>query len=154
MQQSMSYANDVVKLMPLLHKWAMTMCSNAMDRDDIVMSTVLKLLESEERYVSEDFRLIPLAKNILHNCFIDFARHEKWTTDATCDSGDNHYDVEASRTLKDIYDISASNSNVRCAVMYAEGYGYDEIGHSENLSQDAARARVSRGRKYLIERFC
>lgn len=151
----MSYANDVARMMPKLNKWAVAMCKNSMDREDIVMSTVLKLLESENRYDGGACnKLEPFARCVLQSCFIDHTRKAKWVIDKMEEAVERNYDNEADRTIKDIYALAETNSNVRCVLMYAEGYGYDEISHSENLSNDAARARVSRGRKYLIERFC
>lgn len=154
----MSYATDVACMMPKLNKWAVTMCKNSMDREDIVMSAVLKLLESEKSYLSckrkENLKLEPFARCVLQSCFIDHTRKAKWVIDKMEEAVERNYDNEAYRTIKDIYAIAETNSNVRCVLLYAEGYGYDEISHSEHMSNDAARARVSRGRKYLIERFC
>lgn len=134
---------------------ARTFCRNRTDADDLVGETILKVLLNADKYdADKSFRLWVLV--IMRNTFKSKRRHVG-IVEPYCNLPDYQFDSDpAKNTVVSEYmciiNILAEKSvGVRCAILYAQGYSYNEIADLQGVTVNVVKSRIHHGRR-LIKR--
>lgn len=132
---------------------ARTFCRNRDDAEDLAGDTVLKILLNADKYdADKSFRLWVLV--IMRNTFRSGKRHtgivEPFQNLPECGFFDDPstYTISA-EYLRLIEECARSSISVQTALLYAQGYSYNEIADMHDVSLNIVKSRVHHGRKLI-----
>ncbi len=132
---------------------ARTFCRNRDDAEDLAGDTILKVLLNADKYdADKSFRLWVLV--IMRNTFRSGMRHigivEPFGDLPECSFCDDPgaYAI-TSEYMGIIEDCAKSSISVRSALLYAQGYSYNEIADMQEVSVNIVKSRVHHGRKLI-----
>ena len=141
------------------YQWILGMarkyCRNIMDAEDLAEDTVYKILSNKSKYdSSKSFR--PWCSVIMLNTYITTYNHDsliRFYSEEKADYIHSYFDAD-DETLKNelvgiIEKCSRKSCSVDCAVMYAEGYSYEEIAKKMNIPAGTVRSRISYAREMI-----
>lgn len=131
--------------------------TDSIDADDLASETIYKCLSQGRRFDSErSFK--PWALTIMENTFITQYNRRRCVLftqyhDTEPDIAQVHADQLASvrRILSIVRDCARKSRCIECVLMYAKGYGYDEISMMVGIPVGTVKSRISAGRKILRE---
>ena len=134
-------------------------CRNAMDAEDLAGETICKILCNKGKFdPGRSFR--PWCSVIMLNTYITsynrnssvrFESEERASVVASPGSADDMLLVnELERIIEECREVSCA---VDCALMYAEGYSYDEIAHELEIPCGTVRSRISYARNMIRKRL-
>lgn len=130
-------------------------CHNMMDAEDLAGETVYKILINRSKYdSSRSFR--PWCAVIMLNTYITIYHHDsliRFDSEEKAGCVHSYYNAE-SYTLKNeiesvIEKCRLKSCSVDCAIMYAEGYSYEEISDKLNIPLGTVRSRISFARNMI-----
>lgn len=128
-----------------------TLCNEA-DAQDAVQDTFCRYLEQKKKFADEEHEkawLIRVAVNICRDIQRKKARHPQVTVESLSD----YYETkEEGYVLEELMNLSEKLKTV-IYLYYIEGYPIKEIGAMLNLSENAVKKRLQRGRESLKQRL-
>ena len=134
-----------------------TFCKNRDDAEDLAGDTILKVLLNADKYdADKSFRLWVLV--IMRNTFRSGMRNlgvvEAFGYLPDCSFCDDPSAYTITSEYMDIIEWCAKSSiNVRSALLYAQGYSYNEIADMQEVSINIVKSRIHRGRKLIYRRL-
>lgn len=127
-------------------------CGDSALADDIAQEALIKAYLSSEGFVNTE-KFNAWIYKIGYNTFLNFRRSEKKFTgydeaaniiaDSAADSAFRY------QALYSALDKLKENERTSILLFYMEGYSVKEIAEIEEISQDAVKQHLSRGRKHL-----
>lgn len=136
---------------------ARSFCRNRMDAEDLVGDTVLKILLNADRFdVSKNFRLWVLV--IMRNTFRIKLRHigivETFDILPESPFADTPASVAiANESMTVIEECAGYSVGVRSALLYAQGYSYNEIADMQGVSVNIVKSRIHHGRRLILRKL-
>lgn len=134
-----------------------TFCRNRMDAEDLVGDTILKVLLYADRYdATQSFRLWVLV--IMRNTFRSSRRHAgiveayDHLPDFQTEGNPSSHSI-AREYMRIINECAESSIGVRCALLYAKGYSYNEIADMQDVSVNIVKSRIHHGRRLMLRRL-
>ena len=133
---------------------ARTFCRNRIDAEDLVGETVLKVLLNADKYdADKSFRLWVLV--IMRNTYRSSIRHigivEPYGNLPDCPLGSDPVTCTIVGEYMRIVDSLAKTSvSVKCAMLYAQGYSYNEIADIQEVSVNVVKSRIHHGRRLIM----
>ncbi len=133
---------------------ARTFCRSKDDAEDLAGDTILKVLLNADKYdADKSFRLWVLV--IMRNTYRSGKRNigivEPFQILPEYSFSDDPSVYTISREHWCIIEECARSSvSVRCALLYAQGYSYNEIADMQRVSVNIVKSRVHHGRKLII----
>lgn len=127
------------------------------DADDLASETIYKCLSHAKRFDS-DRSFKPWALTIMENTYktrynrrrcVLFTGYEDYASYR----GNEYADQRAmlNNILSIVRDCGRKSCCIECVLLYAKGYGYDEIASIVGIPVGTVKSRVSAGRKMLRE---
>jgi RNA polymerase sigma-70 factor (ECF subfamily) len=132
---------------------ARTFCRNRDDAEDLAGDTILKVLLNADKYdADKSFRLWVLV--IMRNTYRSGMRNigvvEAFGNLPDCSFCDDpSANTITSEYMSIIEKCAKSSVSVRCALLYAQGYSYNEIADMQDVSVNIVKSRVHHGRKLI-----
>ena len=136
---------------------ARTFCWNRDDAEDLAGDTILKILLNADKYdADKSFRLWVLV--IMRNTFRSGMRNigvvEPFGNLPECSFCDDPSAYTITSEYRSIIEGCARSSvSVRCALLYAQGYSYNEIADMQEVSVNIVKSRVHHGRKLIYRKL-
>ena len=136
---------------------ARTFCRNKADAEDLVGETILKVLLNADKYdADKSFRLWVLV--IMRNTFRSGMRHigivEPYDNLPDCPFGNDPLtNTVVSEYMRVISEFAESSISVRSAMLYAQGYSYNEIADMQGVSVNIVKSRIHHGRRLILRRL-
>jgi RNA polymerase sigma-70 factor (ECF subfamily) len=155
------FNDSILKLNPLLERFALSLTQNKEDANDIVQETYLKALSNQKQF-QDDTNLKAWIFSILKNTFINKCRREKklntifdWTKEHSYinQTLDERYaSPESTLQEKEIYHlINKLPITLHTPfMMYLKGYKYREIAKELNIKEGTIKSRIFFARKELM----
>ena len=150
---------EVLECLPNLRRFAMSLTGNLADADDLLQTTVLRLLE---RGLPDGTPVLPWCIKVCRNLWIDEVRAGKVRQDAKKDPsmpGEQVLEGEAQvigeMSLTEVEGVMASMSDDQRAVLELiaiEGFSYKEAAAALEIPIGTVMSRLARARATLIER--
>lgn len=134
---------------------AQTFCRNRTDAEDLVGETILKVLLNAEKYDAEkSFRLWVLV--IMRNTYRSSRRHvgivETYYDLPDCPFGsDPVTGAVVNEYMLIIRRLAEKSVSVQCAMLYAQGYCYNEIADIQDVSVNVVKSRIHHGRRLIMK---
>lgn len=130
-------------------------CRNMMDAEDLAEETVYKILSNKSKYdSSKSFR--PWCSVIMLNTYITTYNHEsliRFDFEEKADHIHSYFDADNEMLRNELYGIiekcRRKSCSVDCAIMYAEGYSYEEIAKKMHIPLGTVRSRISFARNMI-----
>ena len=138
------------------YQWILGMarkyCRNIMDAEDLAEETIYKILSNKRKFdSSKSFR--PWCSVIMLNTYITAYNHDlliRFDSEEKADYVHSYFDAENETLKNELYEKCRCKScSVDCAVMYAEGYSYEEIAKKMNIPAGTVRSRISYAREMI-----
>lgn len=154
----MELEQTVVEQYQWILKLAKKYCRNVMDAEDLAGETICKILCNKGKFDSgKSFRpwcsVIMLNTYITlyhHNSLVKFESEEKASVVSSGSADDMLLMNELESIIEGCRKVSCA---VDCALMYAEGYSYDEIAHELEIPCGTVRSRISYARNMIRKRL-
>lgn len=143
--------------LPWIRGIARAFCRNRDDAEDLAGDTVLKVLLNADRYdAGKSFRLWVLV--IMRNTFRSGRRHkgtvEPFGELPDCSFPDDPSAYAIASEYRSIaVECARSSVGVRCALLYAQGYSYNEIADMQDVSVNIVKSRIHHGRRLILRRL-
>lgn len=126
-----------------------------MDAEDLASETIFKILINRSKYdSSRNFR--PWCSVIMLNTYITIYHHDsliRFDSEEKADYVHSYFDAENETLRNELYGIiekcRRKSCSVDCAIMYAEGYSYEEISKKMNIPLGTVRSRISFARNMI-----
>lgn len=151
--------DELVEILPNIRRFAYSLTSNMADADDLLQSTVERVLE---RGLPDDVPLLPWCLRICRNLWIDEIRSRKVRSDAAAEPavvGEQvlmgEQQVLGEISLGEVQDALRSMSEDQRAVLELiaiEGFSYKEAAEVLNIPVGTVMSRLARARSTLAER--
>ncbi len=150
---------DIVDVLPNLRRFALSLTGNVADADDLLQSTVERLLD---RGLPQDAKVLPWGLRVCRNLWIDELRSRKVRREASGDpavvgtqvvSGEEQ--VLGEMTLEEVQKALFSMSEEQRSVLElvaVEGYSYKEAATVLEVPIGTVMSRLARARAALLER--
>lgn len=149
----------IEKLVPDLKAYAIALCGDRDQADDLVQEALARAVESGTQLKSVD-DLRPWLFRVLRNYFFDEQRkktvrreylaHEKrWVSEI----GDQALDPEDILTIRKAYEELSADHREVLALVDILGLRYKEVAELLDISQGTVMSRISRGRQALLARL-
>lgn len=130
-------------------------CRNTMDAEDLAEETIYKILSNKRKFdSSKSFR--PWCSVIMLNTYITAYNHDlliRFDSEEKADYVHSYFDAENETLKNELYGIiekcRCKSCSVDCAIMYAEGYSYEEIAKKMNIPAGTVRSRISYAREMI-----
>lgn len=141
------------------YQWILSMARkyfrNVMDAEDLAEETVYKILTNKKKYdFSKSFR--PWCSVIMLNTYITLYNHDsliRFDSEDKAGFIPSYYNAESYVLKNEIESVieqcRAKSCAVDCAIMYAEGYSYEEISEKLNIPLGTVRSRISFARNMI-----
>ncbi len=150
---------ELLDILPNVRRFALSLAGNLADADDLLQSTVERLLD---RGVPRDAEVLPWSLKVCRNLWIDELRSRKVRRDAASDpavAGDQAFcgekQVLGEMTLSEVQGLLATLPEEQCAVLElvaVEGHSYKEAAALLDIPIGTVMSRLARARAALIER--
>lgn len=150
---------DLVDVLPNIRRFAVSLTGNLADADDLLQSTVERLLQ---KGLPDDAEVLPWCLRVCRNLWIDEVRSRKVRNDASRDPAvigeqvlDGEKQVLGEMTLTEVQEVLQSLSDEQRAVLELiaiEGYTYKEAAAVLEIPIGTVMSRLARARTTLIER--
>ena len=140
--------------MPWMKGIARTFCRNRTDAEDLVGETILKVLLNADKYdADKSFRLWVLV--IMRNTYRSSRRHvgivEPYDNLPDCPFGsDPVTSTIVGEYMRIVKRLAKTSVSVRCAILYAQGYSYNEIADIQEVSVNVVKSRIHHGRRLIM----
>lgn len=130
-------------------------CDNSFDASDLAGETIYRLLKYGDRFCkAREFK--PWAKTIMTNIYITEYNRRKCVPFFSLDEDRDkcsECESESSTSIHIILSIIRACAHrsvaIRCVLLYAKGYDYEEIGNMVGIPVGTVKSRISNGRKML-----
>ncbi|MDX1515209.1 MAG: sigma-70 family RNA polymerase sigma factor [Woeseiaceae bacterium] len=149
---------ELLDVLPNIRRFALSLTGNAADADDLLQSTVERLLE---RGLPDDAGVLPWSLKVCRNLWIDEVRHRKVRRDSSDDpavAGEQvvhgEQQVLGELTLEEVQGVLATMPDEQCAVLElvaVEGHSYKEAAAVLEIPIGTVMSRLARARKTLID---
>ena len=136
---------------------ARTFCRNRMDAEDLVGDTILKVLLNYDKFdTARSFRLWVLV--VMRNTFYNRQRHYGVVETFAVLPDSPYYDnpmshAVATESMNAIEELARMSVGVRCALLYAQGYSYNEIAEMQGVTVNIVKSRIHQGRKLILRKL-
>jgi len=149
----------IEKLVPDLKAYAIALCGDRDQAEDLVQEAIARALESGSRLKSAD-ELRPWLFRVLRNHFFDeqrkktvrreyFAQEKRWVSEIN----DQSLDLEDTLAIRKAYEELSADHREVLALVDILGLRYKEVAELLGISQGTVMSRVSRGRQALLQRL-
>lgn len=159
MDQSLSFQDQLVGLLPRLRRFAHALSRNSADADDLTQSTIERALRSRDQW-QPGTRLDSWCYRIMRNLWIDTARANVRRTDREAPEEEGvavgEDPREAMDAVVDLHRIMGAMSRLPneqrevVALILVEGFGYREVSEMLGLPIGTVSSRLVRGRTALL----
>lgn len=147
---------DLVRETGKLRKFAMKLCANAQDADDLLQETVLRALEKRTLF-QEGTDLYKWTSKIMFNLFVSqYRRKVKFETQYDCEDLINNRATDSSqqgymelRQVDEAMNSLSSNHRHILISVCVKGMKYEEVANDLDLPVGTVRSRLSRARESL-----
>ena len=136
---------------------ARTFCRNRDDAEDLAGDTILKVLLNADKYdADKSFRLWVLV--IMRNTYRSGKRNVGRVEPFGNLPDSSFLDDPSTRTITNEYmgiieECARSSVSVRSALLYAQGYSYNEIADMQGVTVNIVKSRIHHGRKLIMRRI-
>lgn len=149
----------IEKLIPDLKAYAVALCGDRDQADDLVQEAIARALEADKALkTSEDLR--PWLFRVLRNYFFDeqrkksvrreyFTQEKRWVSE----NREQSLDPEDILAIKNAYDTLSANHREVLALVDILGMRYQEVADLLNISSGTVMSRISRGRQALLNKL-
>ncbi len=134
----------------MLYRIAFVMMKNTFDAEDAVQDTLIKYMECNKHFETEEHRkawLIRVTINLCKNRLRFYRNHPKISMEQLS----RYYESEEDTRLMDSLLLLPQKYREVLLLHYVEGYQGKEIACMLKLSEASVRKRLERGRKKLRE---
>lgn len=134
----------------MLYRIAFVMMKNAFDAEDAVQDTLIKYMECQKRFASEEYRkawLIRVIINLCKNRLRFYRNHPKISMEQLS----RYYMAKEDTRIMDSLLLLPQKYREVLMLYYVEGYQGKEIAAMLRLSENTVRKRLERGRRKLSE---
>lgn len=144
----------VLKNLSWIRGIARTFCRNRMDAEDLASETILKVLLNADKYdAGRSFRLWALV--IMRNTFRSRVRNSGIveTFDKLPDGvhgGDPSTYAIVNECMNVVSECVKSSVGARSALLYAQGYSYNEIADMYGVTVNIVKSRIHHGRQLIM----
>ncbi|MDX1480519.1 MAG: sigma-70 family RNA polymerase sigma factor [Woeseiaceae bacterium] len=150
---------ELAGILPNIRRFALSLTGSLADADDLLQSTVLRLLE---RGLPDDAELLPWSLKVCRNLWIDELRSRRTRRDAAAGplaEDDDFFPGEdaaiGSITLDEVRRVLASMPEEQRAVIEliaVEGYAYKEAAEVLDIPIGTVMSRLARARAAIADR--
>jgi RNA polymerase sigma-70 factor (ECF subfamily) len=151
---------EITGILPNLRRFVLSLTGSMADADDLLQSTVERLLE---RGLPADAEVMPWSLRVCRNLWIDELRHRKVQREASDQiaagrdaSVCGEQQVLGELTLAEVQQVLASMPDEQCAVLElvaVEGYAYKEAAAVLGIPIGTVMSRLARARSALAELY-
>tara|TARA_R110002096_G_scaffold124052_6_gene268310 strand:- start:250 stop:774 length:525 start_codon:yes stop_codon:yes gene_type:complete len=151
--------DELVEILPNIRRFAYSLTGNVADADDLLQSTVERLLE---RGLPESAELLPWCLRVCRNLWIDEVRSRKVRSNAAGDPAvigeqivPGEEQVLGEISLREVQDVLRSMTDDQRAVLELiaiEGFSYKEAAKVLDVPVGTIMSRLARARSTLAER--
>ena len=151
--------DELVEILPNIRRFAYSLCNNMADADDMLQSTVERVLE---RGLPDDAALLPWCLRVCRNLWIDEIRSRKVRSDNALQSAEDdepsvHGENQAigEIALREVDEIMQSMPDEQRAVLElvaVEGFSYKETAAALEVPVGTVMSRLARARSALADR--
>jgi RNA polymerase sigma-70 factor (ECF subfamily) len=151
--------DELVEIIPNIRRFAYSLCGNMADADDVLQSTVERLLE---RGLPDSAELLPWCLRVCRNLWIDEIRSRKVRSNASVDpavigeqivSGEEQVLGEISlREVQDALRTMTDDQRAVLELVAIEGFSYKEAAGVLDVPVGTVMSRLARARSTLAER--
>ncbi len=149
----------IEKLIPDLKAYAIALCGDRDQADDLVQEAIVRALEADKALKTAD-DLRPWLFRVLRNYFFDeqrkksvrreyFTQEKRWVNEI----GDQPLDLEDVLAIRNAYDTLSSDHREVLALVDILGLRYQEVADLLDISPGTVMSRISRGRQALLNRL-
>lgn len=148
----MGFDDIVVGHIGWIARVAFRLCKNKSDADDLAQETLYRIYANRDKFNNaRDFK--PWALTIMTN--IAKTQRARWERVPFVGMGDDFDTLSSERAdslanchdiLEAIYKSARVSVGVRCVMLYADGYTYEEIADIVGINLGTVRSRISAGR--------
>ncbi len=154
----MTSKQQLRELLPSLRRFAISLCGNVADADDLLQSTIERLLT---RDIPSDVQLLPWAFKVCRNLWIDEYRARKVRENAVQNidlqeqhSSDDSERAAAQMRLKEV-NVAMSklpdDQRSVLALVAIQGFSYREAAQVLEVPTGTIMSRLARARSKLVE---
>lgn len=155
-----SYSDKILEVQEFLKRAAMTLTRNRDDAMDLTQDTILKLLDSEDKY-DEQSKFKNWSLTVMKNLFLNnYRKISKMPIDTSEFRVDNISSIidetpESVFSHKEIVKVLSKLPEIykQPMIMYIEGYSYNEIAEKLCLPLGTVKSRIFAIRKKLEKRL-
>ena len=150
---------ELLDVLPNIRRFAASLTGNIADADDLLQSTVERLLR---KGLPDDAEVLPWALKVCRNLWIDELRSQKVRRDATREPAaqgeqvlEGERQVLGEMTLGEVQQVLRSMSEDQRAVLElvaVEGHSYKEAAAMLDVPIGTVMSRLARARTILVER--
>ncbi len=150
---------ELVEVLPNIRRFAMSLTGNLADADDLLQSTVERLLA---RGVPDEAGVLPWSLRVCKNLWIDELRSQKVRRDASTEPAvvgeqvmDGERQLHGEMTLEEVRDALQSMSDEHRSVLElvaVEGFSYKEAAAALEIPVGTVMSRLARARTTLLEK--
>ncbi|WP_421783281.1 RNA polymerase sigma factor [Kiloniella litopenaei] len=149
----------IEKLVPDLKAYAIALCGDRDQAEDLVQETMARGLETGTRLKSVD-ELRPWLFRVLRNHFFDeqrkksvrreyFVQEKRWVSEIS----DQTLDPEDTIAIRNAYEELSADHREVLALVDILGLRYKEVAELLNISPGTVMSRISRARQALLQRL-
>lgn len=150
---------ELLEVLPNIRRFAVSLTGNVADADDLLQSTVERLLT---KGLPDDAEVLPWSLRVCRNLWIDETRAQKVRRDATREPAaqgeqvlEGERQVLGEMTLAEVQQVLQSMSEDQRSVLElvaVEGYSYKEAAAVLEVPLGTVMSRLARARSTLAER--
>lgn len=155
----MKRQQELLDVLPNIRRFAASLTGNIADADDLLQSTVERLLQ---KGLPDDAEVLPWALKVCRNLWIDEVRSQKVRRDATREPAaqgeqvlEGERQVLGEMTLEEVQQVLRSMTDDQRAVLElvaVEGYSYKEAAAILEIPVGTIMSRLARARATLAQR--
>lgn len=156
----MEFKDIVLEHLEWIARLAYQYYNDKYEAEDLAQETLMRILDNADRF-DRSLPFKPWAKTIMTNIFKTQCTRRAKVMFAPLDEymGYRSGDCADSRAITHNYyvvinDVAADVVGVECVMLYAQGYGYDEIASRVHIGTGTVKSRIHAGRKALRRALC
>lgn len=149
-----SFRTMVAESTERLMRYAMTLCKNRMDAEDLTQETLLRMLTREDQFeMGTNFEGWSMV--VMKSTFIRIEKAEKLRR---TDDIDTCYRVMSSSSTDSAFDMAGyfevlPEPQRKCIELFADGYKYREIADILNIPLGTVQSRINHARSKIVSAF-
>lgn len=149
-----SFRTMVAESTERLMRYAMTLCGNRMDAEDLTQETILRMLTREDQFEMgtnfEGWSIVVMKSTFLR---IEKAEKLRRTDDIdTCYRVMSDNSTDSGFDMKSYFDILPEPQR-KCIKMITDGYKYQEIADIMNIPIGTVKSRINHARSKIVSVF-